>query len=407
MSRLAQGLLLAAALAATALGFAALHRLRVSKGDVFPPYSSFRADALGTRALHDSLAALPGVRVDRGFIPLEGLRAPPQRTIIVAGLTTGQWKSMTREQFAGLEDAVKRGDRLVLALRADFADEDSTAPAAKAAPAKGGAAPAKPPAPPPARKDLPEDKPESPYAAAPLPADLGRLWGIELSKVGRISYEKGAALEPGAPAGLPRSVRWKSDICFTTRDPSWRVVYRSLGKPVVLEMRHGRGSVVVAGDAYILSNEALMKDRYPALLSWLVGQNPRVEFDEGHLGVAEETGMAALVRRYGLAGAAGTLLLLALLFIWQRTAPFVPPPEESPEVLLDCSHTKALEHLLERSIPRNRLIEACESEWRATAAPSAAARVGAALAPRPGATPADFYNAAVRALARKQPSPHP
>jgi len=398
MRHLAQSLLLVVALGATALGFAALHRLRVAKGDVFPPYSSLRADPLGTRALHDSLAALPGIRVERGFLPFGDLRAAPQRTIIVAGLTTAQWGSLTRDQFAGLEEAVKRGSRLVLALRADFAEE-AGAPA-KPASGKADARPKAPEGPPP-EETPPEAKPETPYDVAPIAADLRRLWGIEFSKIGRISYEKGATLEKGAPAGLPASIRWKSDICFSASNPAWRPVYRALGKPVVLEMRHGRGSVVVAGDAYLLSNEALLKDRHTDLLSWLVGPNSRVEFDEGHLGVFEDADVATLVRRYGLSGAVATLLLLALLFVWRRTAPFVPPPEESPEVMLDCSHTKALEYLLARSIAPERLIEACASEWKATAAPSAASRVGAALASSAGSPPAAAYNAAVAALARR------
>jgi len=42
MSRLAQGLLLAAVLAGTGLGIAVLYRLRLAQGDVFPAYSSLR-----------------------------------------------------------------------------------------------------------------------------------------------------------------------------------------------------------------------------------------------------------------------------------------------------------------------------------------------------------------------------
>ena len=67
-------------------GLAVLFRLRLAQGDVFPAYSSLRSDPLGTRALHDALAQLPGVRVDRQFKLISELEAAPARTIVMAGL---------------------------------------------------------------------------------------------------------------------------------------------------------------------------------------------------------------------------------------------------------------------------------------------------------------------------------
>jgi len=89
MNRLAQGIVLIAVLAAAGLGFGYLYSLRISKGDVYPPYSSLRADPLGTRALHDGLEDLEGLHVQRRFKPLEGLPVSPPRTIILAGMTSG------------------------------------------------------------------------------------------------------------------------------------------------------------------------------------------------------------------------------------------------------------------------------------------------------------------------------
>ena len=62
---MALGLVLAVFVA----GLILLFRLRLGQGDVFPAYSSLRADPLGTLALHDSLAQLPGARVvERPFL---------------------------------------------------------------------------------------------------------------------------------------------------------------------------------------------------------------------------------------------------------------------------------------------------------------------------------------------------
>ena len=56
---------LIAALALLVAGLGLLFHWRLGQGDLFPAYSSLRADPLGTRALHDSLALVPGRRVER------------------------------------------------------------------------------------------------------------------------------------------------------------------------------------------------------------------------------------------------------------------------------------------------------------------------------------------------------
>ena len=109
--------------------------------------------------------------------------------------------------------------------------------------------------------------------------------------------------------------------------------------------------------------------------------------------------------RYGMAWAFATLVLLAILFVWRRMAAFVPPPEEMAETALSCSHTAALEELLLRSVDPADLVAACSAEWRRSAAPKAVARLDAALAAHPRSHGPAAYNAAVRALKRRQDFP--
>jgi hypothetical protein len=346
---------------------------------------------------------------------MEDLPSSPPRTIIVAGMGAEDWGDVTSKEFASIDGAVRSGSRLVLALRADFADAKNTNPLGadngdededenrvlpeKAKPKKADAAPHHDTAVPHgARRGLEVGDGEKPEPTA----DLKRLWGIDLLKLGRVNYDKGAVLDPAAPRDLPQKLRWKSDSYFSVEPgASWRVIYRALGKPVVLETQYGRGSIVVMGDAYLLSNEGLLNDRSTHLLSWIIGPDARVEFDESHLGIMEEVGVAALARRYGLMYAAGTLLLVAALFIWRQTALFVPPPGEVSDAALDCSHTAALEALLLRSVPPADLIGACASEWRATAPSASLPRLEAVLGPNAGVRAPEAYNAAVRALRRK------
>jgi hypothetical protein len=402
MSRFAQGFLLASVLAATGLGIAVLYRLRLSQGDVFQAYSSLRADPLGTRAFHDALARLPGLRVERRFTPLERLTAGPPRTIIIAGLESGQWHSITTGDFDALDSAVRGGSRLLLALEADFKEERRDSEGAKVPKAKPADKADKKPDDEPGHHPWPHGAQADPAEKAPPVADLKRLWGVSLSKRIELDHDKGAVLDADAPRELPPSLRWKSGSFFGAEAGSaWRVIYRDLGKPVLMEMPYGRGSIVVASDAYFLSNEALQNDRATRLLTWIVGPNSRVDFDESHLGVLENVGVAALARRYGMEEAFVTLLIVAILFVWQRMALFVPAPREAPDAVFSTSQTAAIEALLLRSVPPSELIAVCEAEWRRSARPSELSRLKAMPAPGQGVPIPDAYNAFARGLRRR------
>lgn len=73
--------------------------LRFDAGDVYPPYSSLRSDPLGTRAFHDSLALLPGVRVCRNFQPLSRYVPEPGSTLFLLGLTPALLESLDTEDW--------------------------------------------------------------------------------------------------------------------------------------------------------------------------------------------------------------------------------------------------------------------------------------------------------------------
>ena len=69
-----------------AYGLARLFILRYEVGDVYPPYSSLRADPLGTKALDDALDELPDVEVRRNFKPLPRLRPDGPVTLVYTGV---------------------------------------------------------------------------------------------------------------------------------------------------------------------------------------------------------------------------------------------------------------------------------------------------------------------------------
>lgn len=385
MKRRGALLVLVVVFAGLVAGLGALFRLRLARGDVFSAYSSLRTDPLGTRALFDSLADLPGFRVERRTRPLATLEAEPPRLILLAGCDRRQWTQFSQESFTALDAAVRAGSRLVIT----FWPENGRG----AAPDRGASAP--------------DVKPASDREKKP--ADLSAAWGItpQLETKNPGTGAPGELRRAfGVPASLPERITSFGDV-FLRPEPGvgWRSVYRRGLDSVILERPLGRGSIVIAGDSYFLSNEGLQRNRATALLTWLVGSNTSVVFEESHLGLRADPGIMALARRYGLTGAIVTLLLLAVLFAWRRMAWFVPPAPEPAEVALAYHPAAGLEALLRRAVPANRVVATCLAEWRRTATPREARRIDRAVAAIPVPDePVAAYNALTRALRRADAS---
>lgn len=404
-------LVLGGALAVLALLLSTLFQRRVAR-DLFPEYSTLRADPLGTRALHDAVAAVPEMQVERWVRPLDRLPEMPPRTLVLAGADATQWEKIESRTFNTLENAVRAGARLVLAFRAEDAetiarrgewerfvgelrearkrgqpvDESRRNPARRR------------PAPPRPERAPAPDQPVNPELK---PVSLSQLWGFEFSHRDPGADEVHAQRTASAPAVLPAAVRWQSARHFAVNAAQgWRVLYRRGEDNVLVELPLGRGSIVLASDSYFLSNEAVQRDRSTALLSWILGPHRQVVFVETHLGVTEDPGVAALARRYGLAPAAGAALLLALLFIWRRLALFVPPETEPPVTALRYQPAAGLAALLRRSLPVANLVPTAFTEWRKTARATELTRtVNVALVP--GDPPVNAYNRIAALLRRK------
>ena len=123
MSALRRWFPLVAVAVALLVAIGGVFQLRIGGGELYPEYSSLRADALGTRALHDALARIPGIEVDRDYRPLAKLEART-RVVLMPGLFWQQWQSIPANQLAALDAAANDGARIVLAFRADQKRED-------------------------------------------------------------------------------------------------------------------------------------------------------------------------------------------------------------------------------------------------------------------------------------------
>src|SRR5581483_899620 len=81
-------------------------------GEVYPPFSSLRSDPLGAKALYESLAALPGIEVERLYKDRKVIEG--RDTMLVLGVEPLAWSAVQNKTLEEYEKLVARGGRLVL-----------------------------------------------------------------------------------------------------------------------------------------------------------------------------------------------------------------------------------------------------------------------------------------------------
>ena len=354
--------LLVVALAGFIYGLIHLFHLRFESGDNYPPYSSFRSDPLGAKALFESFDRL--IPAERHVQPLSKLSEGRDTTLLWLGEEAREAR-FTDDEFKEFEKFLRTGGRLVIAFLPVMQQPRFSRFA------------------PPPPKGVPGAVPTGTNASAgksiPWPIALGTRWNFslgyhELSRADDQSFIPELATLRDSTATLPKGMKVHTSLHFTPTDPAWRTIYtrvvsRTNELTMMMERSFGRGSLVLCADAFPFSNEALLKEREPQLLSWFVGSSRRVVFDETHLGVAIDPGLAALARKYRLHGAFAALLVLAALFIWKNTSSFMPPREEQlarerGELVEGRDSAAGFINLLRRNLPPALLMKICVEQWQ-------------------------------------------
>lgn len=349
MKRYSSSIVLVICLAVLTYGLVQLLALRFESGDVYPEYSSLRSDPLGTMALYESIGKLEGFTARRD-LSANVLPEPQGVTYLHIATTDEAWERVPPEMFEKVDRFVKRGARLVITMF----PETSRKP--KPAEEKGAKTDA----------DEPQEKTVS----------LWQQWGLRPRVINlRLGEQEIFAAVPVSNTsglGLPETLDWHSGLVFEQVNAAWQAIYKRGNDPVLVERRFGTGSVVIATDSYFLSNEALQNARHPDLLAWMIGPNRTVIFDEAHLGVVEQPGVAALVRRYRLHWVVAAVVLLAGLFVWKNATSLVPARSaEAAELYIEGKDSSSgFVNLLRRNVPAREILSTCYTEWKKTAAQS-------------------------------------
>ena len=287
------------------------------RGEAADPWSSYRADKVGTRALFLLLGEL-GHEVERRHRDLAVLEAGPALLVSVApgesaprddaersglggflrGLRSGR-EPFSEHERERLQAWVAEGGRLLLlASRESQLAEDLGLPIVR-------------PEAEPSEEDEPEEEPprrgRGPTSLEVI-AGAGLAGGAE-----RLLARVPAFVEPGEEA---------------------EVLVTAAGRPVVAATAFGEGLAVIGSVPDQASNGMLRRADNALLLAALVdglAQGGRVELDEAHHGLAAGRGITAYLKERGLVPALGQLVLVVVFVLWRlrRRSPSQEPEEEA------------------------------------------------------------------------------
>jgi hypothetical protein len=409
------------------LGLVRLFELRFDRGDIYPPYSTLRTDPLGASVLFESLDRVPGVSAQRYFEETFKSDDGHAHALFVLGAHAGAVTELSRSEFDTIQRFVFNGGRVVIAYYPEVrewrparnsytnatdqaagngkrsrhhrpqseadADGNQSATNRAGSPERvtgtnrlqttNGVSKTWRLSPRNARRhqnspdgqDQQDQQDEDELKAELLKyADVSKAWGfafqfkdLDTNEDGQIQFPKARLMAP--LPDLPALLAIHTTLCFTNLTNGWLTVYqRDQKAPVVIERKFGAGSVVLVADSYPFSNEAMFKDRSATLLAWLLGSGREAIFDEAHLGIVEQPGMATLLRRYQLHGLVLSLLLVAGLFVWKNSLSLVPPQPETEAgagpVVAGRDSASGFVNLVRRGIAPAELINVCFAEWK-------------------------------------------
>lgn len=98
-------------------GILELFKLRYESGDVYPPYSSLRADPLGTMAFYESLERIPGLTVRRDYSSGNKLPEEPNTAYLHLASSPWEWRWLPEDLCKEIRQFLARGGRLVITMK--------------------------------------------------------------------------------------------------------------------------------------------------------------------------------------------------------------------------------------------------------------------------------------------------
>lgn len=342
------------------IGGAFLYNMRYRGSDIYPYYSSFRSDQMGTKLLYKSLDNIPELEIKRNFRPLYEIKNPKQSTVLLFGCHFSTF--FYRKNYDELNKYLLTGGRAVVSYAKlpenylftppkedkkskEKKDKKSSKKNKKALKPKSCIN----------AKDL--DIPDKSWIKENFGAWLTRF-NREMRFPQSVSPTKGLKLPP---------IMIYSKSHFYLENPKWKVLFSKLGKPVVIERKYpGGGSLVFCADSYMFSNEALASKANSKMLLYMLGNKKNIIFDETHLGAVKTRNIAWLARKYNLVPFFIVLAATLILYIWRSLlVPYNSHKEEQEESLPENFSNSSLVNMLKANFPTKQLLNECWKEFEA------------------------------------------
>lgn len=340
------------------LVFGRVLELRFSSGEIYPHYSSLRSDPLGTRAFYQSLQRMDGIVVSRNLRPLERIdHVDRDTTLMMLGVPRASLAWLFVDENDPLIEAVRDGARLVIAVNPGLvprterqSEREWWQRHQRIRRAKKGASDS--------TDEVKDDNALLSFFEA----------GIEVPQ----SFERpdgGWELVNASDQVSMTLPEWHSHCRLADLGEPWAVIGSLADSqlPAVAERNYGKGSVVLASDAYFASNEALWQGADSEFLLWLIGDRRRVIFDESIHGAEQTTGVMQWIRHYRLHGFFVGLLVFVVLLAWRSGSSLIPKRqtfEVGDEVIVGESADEGLVRLLKRGVKPSSLLKRCVDLWK-------------------------------------------
>lgn len=377
--------------------------LQYTSGDAYPPYSSSSTQPLGTGAFYEALDSMPHLTVSRRVESIINLGDGRDTTLFLIGASTGDDPEAA---VAAIEHFVSTGGRLVVGFKPVFGEIDlhnlfkGSVPPKRSRrredesqddpplpqdpdvePDEMDEADAEPTD---EKSEVDEDTEEESTADKEKrerkerfrdsvegnPTSVADRWGFvfeyeEVPVDPEGIYESVSVTRTTEKSRFPDELTWRSGIHFSELDGHWETLYNWEERAVLIERPWGTGSIALASDSFLFTNEAIRTDRSAELLAWFVGDNANVVFDETHLNIQEGQGIATLARKYNLEGIVFAIVLTALLFVWKSLVSLVPKRKQLGPIIdhSDKDTLSGLSNLFRRNIPKASILRACLDEW--------------------------------------------
>ena len=337
------------------IGIVNLFLLRFEAGDVYPPYSSLRSDPLGTRAFYESLDNLDNIAAKRNYLPMSKIKSGRGVTFFYLGAKIFNSDSVYKDLLKSFEHIAKSGGRLVIAFFPIM--KNQLKPLSKEKTSQDSK-----------ENNLKEKKDNYPVKDDKF-VSLAERWGVSIRYDETEEKNKKSAFKAKSNIqDLHAPVSLHTAKYFDDLSDSWEVIYVSGDRPVIIERKLGKGTIVLSSDSYFFSNEALRAQRHPQLLAHFMGLNSTALFDETHFGIKKSFGVVYFVGKYRFHWFVIGIALLAVLFVWKNSVFFIPPHKDEHEeneesFASDKDYTQGLISLLRRNIPKEKILKVCVEEW--------------------------------------------